>query len=64
MSRELSPSYSAFQPREPTTPPSLTNKESVYGLFMEELAQYYRSVPLELDFTFLKSMRKLHPRGN
>lgn len=57
---------SSIVPRsEPVTPPTLTNKESFYGLILEELAQYYRSLPtdFELDFGFLKSIKNLRPRG-
>ncbi len=39
---------------------SLTNKESVFGLFLDEMLQYYKSLPLELDFGFIKGMRKVH----
>lgn len=48
------------------TPPKVvfTNKESVFGLFHEELLQYYRGSPLELDLNFLKSIRKVHGKGN
>lgn len=42
----------------------LTNKESVFGLFLDELTQYYRSMPLDLDYTFIKNIRKCHGKGN
>lgn len=36
----------------------------MFGLFLDELAMWYKNLPLDLDFGFLKSMRKLHSRGN
>jgi hypothetical protein len=41
----------------------LSNKESVFGLFLEEITNYYRFLPLELDFTFIKSIRKVHSKS-
>ena len=60
--KSLSPiwiSGSLSKSRDMSTCTLLTNKESVYGLFLEELMQYYKCFPLEdLDFGFFKSMRK------
>lgn len=44
----------------------LTNKESVYSLFQEDLVAYYKELPseLELDTSFLKTIRKAHPKAN
>jgi hypothetical protein len=44
----------------------LTNKESVYSLFQEDLVAYYKELPaeLDLDISFPKTMRKTHPKGN
>ncbi len=41
----------------------LTNKESVFGLCLDEMMQYYKWIPLELDTGFLKHIRKIHGRG-
>ncbi len=44
--------------------PVLTNKESVLGLFLEELAQHYRALPLDLDLSYPKSMKRLQGRSD
>ena len=58
-------SHSAFLGRgEQVATPVLTNKESVLGLFLEELAQYYRALPLDLDLSYPKSMKRLQGRSD
>ena len=49
---------------EQVATPVLTNKESVLGLFLDELLQYYRTLPLDLDFSYPKSMKKLQGRSD
>ena len=39
-------SVSTAIPKIHENPLILTNKESVFGLFLDELSQYYRSFPL------------------
>jgi hypothetical protein len=58
-------SHSAFLGRgERPATPVLTNKESVFGLFLEEMSQHYRALPLDLDLSFPKSMKKLTGRND
>lgn len=61
-------SFSVSAPKNEDVLPqkvAFTNKESVYGLFLDELIQYYKSLPfLELETSFVKNMRKSHGKGN
>lgn len=57
-------SNSTSLPRAQDNMLMLTNKESFYGLITEELTRYYKSLPLDLDLGFIKSLRKLHSKGN